>query len=194
MDRVQVLKRETAALGGDAADEAPWDAPIEPQEDAVEAAGVYLQDVTNRDENVLIARSGNDMTFKDPSNPVAKTLTELLAGTGGLTEEAHKTLRQLIHFIDDGPAEGFTTGAFKETTGGAFPTSIIWWESASKLKKIVEKTITRSPSPATLAAPTPVEWEIYDTDGTTVLWRVTDAITYSGVNESTRTRTIAAGP
>lgn len=110
---------------------------------------------------------------------------------GGLTENAHKTLRQLIHFIDDGPAEGFTSGAYKEVIGGAFPTSIIWWESSSKLKKIVEKTITRSGGSATLIAPTPIVWQIYDTDGSTVLATVSDAITYSGAFEVSRTRTIS---
>jgi hypothetical protein len=117
----------------------------------------------------------------------------LRTGGSGLTEEAHKTLRQLIHFIDDGPAEGFTSGAYKETlpSGDPFPTSIIWWESSSKLKKIVEKTITRSGGGATNVTPTPVVWKMYDTDGSTVLCTVTDAISYSGVFETSRTRTIA---
>jgi hypothetical protein len=79
-DRVQVLKRETAALGGNAADELPYEAPIEPQEDAIEAAGLYVQDASNRDEAVLIARNGDDMTFKDVSNPTPLTLSELAAG------------------------------------------------------------------------------------------------------------------
>lgn len=83
MDRVQVLKRETGALGGDPADEAPWPEPIEPQEDAMEAAGVYVQDVSNRDETTLISRSGNDMLFKDGNNPSDVTLTQLLATGGG---------------------------------------------------------------------------------------------------------------
>ena len=187
MDRVQVLKRESAALGGDAADEAPWDAPIEPQEDAVEAAGVYLQDDSNRDESTLVARSGDDMTFKDTNNPTAKTLTELLSGSGGLTETGHRILRQLIHFIDDGPAEGFASGAYQETTPvGPFPTSQIWWESSGKTKKIVELTLTYSGSFITSE-----EWKMYDTDGTTVLATITDAITYNGSFEESRTRTIA---
>lgn len=80
MDRVQVVKQESAALGGDAADEAPFDSPIEPQEDAIEAAGLYLQDETHRDETTLIARSGDDMTFKDGSNPTSVSLTDLLGG------------------------------------------------------------------------------------------------------------------
>jgi len=83
-DRVQVLKRETAALGGSAEDEQPWDAPIEPQEDAIEAAGVYFQDVANRDEQVLTWREGGDMKFKDVSNPSGYTLAQLATGGVGL--------------------------------------------------------------------------------------------------------------
>lgn len=192
MDRVQVLKRETAALGGDASDEQPWDAPIEPQEDALETAGVFLQDSGNRDENVLLSRSGPDMLFQDGYNPTPKTLTQLLGGGVGVTEEVHKTLRQLIHFIEDGPAEGFASGAYKEVLPAAspFPTSVIWWGSSSKLKKIVEKTITRSGGSATNVTPTPIVWKVYATDGSTVLATVSDAISYSGVFETSRTRTI----
>ena len=193
MDRVQVLKRETAALGGDAADEQPWPEPIAPQEDAIEAAGVYFQDASNRDETTLLSRSGNDMLFKDGNNPTAKTLTEVIAGSGALTESAHRIVRQLIHFIDDGPAEGFASGAYKEKlpAGSVFPTSIIWWESASKVKKIVEKTITRSGGGATNLRPTPIVWKVYDTDGSTVLATVSDARVYDGLVVHTVTRTIS---
>jgi hypothetical protein len=109
----------------------------------------------------------------------------------GLSEAQHRTLRQLIHFISDGPAEGFATGAYKETLPAAspFPTSVTWWESSSKLKKIVERLVTW-----TGANPTTDQWKIYDTDGTTVLWIVTDTISYSGIFETSRTRAIAAGP
>lgn len=108
---------------------------------------------------------------------------------GGISEAQHKILRQLIHFIDEGPAEGFASGAYKEVTGQPFPTSVIWWESSSKAKKIVEKTITYGTSPKVV---TSIVWKMYDTDGTSVLATVTDAITYSsGVFEASRTRTIA---
>jgi len=111
----------------------------------------------------------------------------LTAGAGGgITEAQHKVLRQLIHFIDDGPAEGFTSGAYREVTGTVFPTSIIWWESSSKLKKIVERTCTWTGVNLTTD-----KWEIYDTDGSTVLATVTDTISYTGVFETSRTRTIA---
>lgn len=105
----------------------------------------------------------------------------------GLSEEDHKILRQLIHFIDDGPAEGFTSGAYKETlpAGSPFPTSEIWWESSSKLKKIVSLVTTW-----TGAVITQEVWDIYDTDGSTSLATITDGISYSGIFETSRTRTI----
>jgi len=110
----------------------------------------------------------------------------LIAGGSGITAEQHKTLRQLIHFIDDGPAEGFTSGAYKETTpSGPFPTLEVWWESSAKLKKITQLATTW-----TGAFISQEQWKVYDTDGSTCLATVTDAITYSGVFESSRTRTI----
>lgn len=108
----------------------------------------------------------------------------LRSGTG-LSEEQHKALRQLIHFVDEGPAESFASGAYREVTGTIFPSAIIWWESSAKLKKIVSQDITWSG-----AKPTQVVWKIYASDGSTVLATVSDAITYSGVFESSRIRTI----
>lgn len=101
----------------------------------------------------------------------------------------HEQLRQLIHFIDDGPAHGFLSGAFRETlpSGDPFPTEVIWWESSAKLKRIVDLAITR----ATTQEPTQERWRMYDGDGATVIETVTDSIVYSGPFESTRTRTIA---
>ena len=105
------------------------------------------------------------------------------------SEAQHNALRVLVHLADgSGPMENFASDAFREILPSAdpFPTSVIWWESSSKLKKIVEKTITY-----TGVFPTTIEWKAYDTDGTSVLATVTDSITYSGPFETSRTRTIA---
>jgi len=52
-DRVQVLKQESAALGGNAADDVPYTVAIKPLEDAIESAGGYVQAPTEtRDETV----------------------------------------------------------------------------------------------------------------------------------------------
>lgn len=110
----------------------------------------------------------------------------LRTGGSGVTEAQHRTLRQLIHFIDEGPAEGFASGAYRVTTGTVFPTAITWWTDNSLTDKIVEKLITW-----TGAFPTQIQWKMYDVDGSTVLATVTDAISYSGPFETSRTRTIA---
>lgn len=106
-----------------------------------------------------------------------------LRSGAGLTAVQHKTLLQLIHFIDEGPADGFTTGATKTTTGTAFPTQNLW--KRSDATKLVEQNITW-----TGTLPTTVQWKIYDVDGTTVLATVTDTIVYSGPFEASRSRAI----
>lgn len=109
--------------------------------------------------------------------------------TTGITANEHKALRHLIHFINDGPADGFVSGAFKETlpSSNPFPTSVIWWESAAKIRKIVEKIYTYNSN----KTPATIQWKMYDADGTTVIATVTDSITYSNVFEISRTRSIA---
>ena len=109
-------------------------------------------------------------------------------GGGGITPFQHQTLRQLIHFIDEGPGDGFASGAFKEVlpTGSAFPTSITWYLDVGKTKKLVEKFITYNAS----HFPINIHWNMYDFDGVTIVHTVIDALVYSTAFESTRTRTI----
>lgn len=121
---------------------------------------------------------------------VQEALSDLDGAVSGVTAEQHKSLRQLIHFIDEGPAEGFTSGAYREQlpSGDIFPTSITWYTDSGKTDKIVERLVTWSG-----ATVTQDKWKIYDTDGSTVLWTVSDAISYSGIVETVRTRTITSG-
>jgi hypothetical protein len=138
----------------------------------------------------------------DPTGQAVTTATDVNqalvdianASTGGvaLTEQQHKTLRQLIHLANGqgGPFEGFTSGAVKVTTGGAFPTNLTWYTNAGLTHKIVEKQITYNPN----KTPHVVYWAVYATDGTTVLATATDVINYSGAFETDRTRTITDTP
>lgn len=106
-------------------------------------------------------------------------------GLGYLTAATHAQLRQLIHFIDEGPAEGFASGAYRETTGTIFPTQVVWYDSSGPgKKKIVEKIISW-----TGPVPTQIVWNMYD-DTETLTATVTDTISYSGLFETSRTRTI----
>lgn len=189
-EHVQIQKKEYASRGGDPSDDTPYVDDIDYNEDHVDVRGVFIQGDSGQDEVVHLTRDASGRaTFADSENTTPKTLTELVAGSGGLTEAAHRTLRQLIHFISEGPAEGFATGAYKEITGTVFPTAVVWYESATKAKKIVERLITWTGANATTD-----QWKIYDIDGTTVLWIVTDTISYTGPFETSRTRAITAGP
>jgi len=119
-----------------------------------------------------------------------RTITDYFPGGATLiTTETHKTLRQLVHLAEEGgPYEGFSSGAYQETLPPAspFPTSVIWWTSAAKVSKIVEETVTYN-SNSTVATD---QWKVYATDGITVLATVTDTMTYSGVFELSRVRSI----
>jgi hypothetical protein len=185
LDKVKPLKLESPDTGGTEDDQFPTS--LNPSEDYVECRGIVLDDATNADESTVISRDDDDMLFQDGSNPTAVTLSSLIAGAGGLTITAHRIVRHGIHFIKDGPADGFASGAYKETTySGIKATAEVWWESGSKLKKIVSLDTTWTGIKKTTEV-----WKVYDTDGSTVLATVTDTITYSGLKETSRTRAIA---
>lgn len=119
-------------------------------------------------------------------NTVQEAIQELDANKLNPTE--HQTLRQLIHFIDQGPADGFSSGAYKvvSPSGSIIPTSIIWYVDNTLAQKIVEKTIVW-----TGIVPSTITWKVYNTDGVTVAHTVSDSITYvNNIFEHTRTRTI----
>lgn len=188
VDRVKPLKLESPGTGGTEEDLFPTS--LDHGEDFMDARGVTVQNDSSDDEAVMLSRDASDnMTFADGVVAGTKTLTDLLAAGSGISEATHKALRQLIHFIDSGPAEGFVSGAYREILPSAdpFPTSYIWWESASKVDKVVELTLTRNAN----QTPATEEWKMYDPDGSTVLVTVTDTISYSGVFETTRTRAVA---
>jgi hypothetical protein len=103
VDRVQLTKYETSALGGDDADTLPYPAPIAPQEDAIEVAGVYLQDASNRDETVLIDRNGDDMRFTDPNNSGGVTLSALVRSVSKVGTPVNN---ELAVWTGDGTIEG----------------------------------------------------------------------------------------
>lgn len=100
-----------------------------------------------------------------------------------LTE--HELLRQLIHFSPNGPGDGFSLTPYKETlpSGAIFPTSVVWWTSPSKATKVFEKVISYNAN-KTIST---IVWKLYDGSGV-LLSQATDTISYSGVFETSRTR------
>lgn len=87
VDRVRAYKAETAATGGTAGDNRPYPAVLNPQQDALDAAGVFMQQPGTADRDVCIWREGHTMRFADRSVPGGVTLSQLAAG-GGSSEEA----------------------------------------------------------------------------------------------------------
>ena len=81
-DRVQVQKEETTAGGGDPFDVGPYGGPvpIEPQQDAIESAGIYLQDSVDRDEEVYVCRDQGKLCFRDTENTTPISLTDINTG------------------------------------------------------------------------------------------------------------------
>jgi hypothetical protein len=129
--------------------------------------------------------TGFSQTSKKTVQEALKDIDAAITG-GGITEAQHKVLRQLIHLADGvgGPFEGFSSGAYREVTGAVFPTAVVWWDSAAKNFKIVEKLITW-----TGVNPTTIVWKVYDAVGV-LQATVTDTISYTGIFETSRTRAV----
>jgi hypothetical protein len=122
------------------------------------------------------------------SHTIQGAIRELSLNATGISENQHTALRQLIHFISEGPATGFASGAYKEILPEAapFPTSVIWYTSPTKTNKIVEKTIVYNLN----KTPHTITWKMYDASNV-LLATVIDTIAYNGIFEVNRTRTIA---
>jgi hypothetical protein len=112
----------------------------------------------------------------------------LSAGPGsGITPTEHETLRQLIHFIDSGPGDGFVSGAVQITSpAGPFPNSITWYLDNTQTTKLVEKLINYNSN----RFPSIITWNMYDIDGISIIHSVIDTITYNAAFESSRVRQI----
>lgn len=64
---------------------------------------------------------------------------------------------------------------------------IIWWTSTARNEKIVEKLLSFDE----MKRATRVCWTVYAEDGKTALAHVTDTITYLGLFELSRVRTLS---
>jgi hypothetical protein len=109
-------------------------------------------------------------------------------GCCGITLQQHKALLDIIHFLDDGPGDGFLSGSAKVTSyppGIPWPSSQIWYVDAGLTGRIFAIFYTRN----MLQQATTVVYQMYAADGVTVDVTVTDAVTYVGVVEVLRVRT-----
>lgn len=180
LERVQVIKQESTALGGDDADSGPeLNYPIDPFEDVIEAAGYELQEPggTARDDTVRLLRSTGKMTFKDQENTVPVTLTDLVAGAGGISEATHETLDTLTHEIDESSFEEYTYASGRVT-------NVTVWKTAAKLLKVREEQYTYTAGRVTQAVTIQ-----YDGTGTVKMTMTEDyAYTAGQITSVTRTK------
>lgn len=165
MDRVRPLKFESSEQGGTQLDEFPTS--LDPHEDFIDCRGVCIQNNSSNDANVTISRDADgNLTFKDVFN-AEKKLTELVAGTGGLTEESHRLLDQLVHEL----AEDF----YEEYVySGNQLVAVVTWKNSNKLLKVREEQYTYSSGKIQQAVRIQ-----YDNSGNEVE-RITETYTYSG--------------
>lgn len=156
-ERVQVYKHESTAEGGQDAQDYPFPTVIMPQEDALESAGLYIQDGSNRDLAVLIKRAGNDMSFTDPSN-----------GTLTLAQ-----LSKLYDFLlENEPPSAGSSESF--TRVGGKLTKETWTRTVgSTTWKTIDYTYTGN------LLTTEVR-KVFATDGITVVAQLTLTYSYSG--------------
>jgi hypothetical protein len=111
-------------------------------------------------------------------------------GGSGITADEHQKLLQLIHFIDNGPTQGFASNAVRVTSpsGSPFPTHIVWYLDNTLTTKLVEKIIIYNAN----QVPTTITWNMYDATGFVIAHTVVDTFTYvNNVFEASRTRSIS---
>lgn len=158
-DRVQVYKQEDNSRGGNTADDDMFGGPvpINAQEDAVESAGVILQDTSNRDETTVIDRDNADMRFRDGNNPTPVTLSELLQVglqnvVEDLTPELGGNLDALVKNILN--VKVMTNGPYVQITNPGTAETVNWTLGQRQIitlnASVLALSFTPPPGPATL--------------------------------------------
>ena len=98
-----------------------------------------------------------------------------LAGGAGSTPQA-------LAYYHKFPDDSDDISGYREITGGAFPSNITWWTSPAKTAKTAEWIISRNAQ----QLPITVVYRFYAAN--LLVRTYTDTITYSGVTETSRTR------
>jgi len=126
---------------------------------------------------------------------VAQKLLNATASESGLASGLGAWRRYVSQMLDAGlPWPGslscgpIVNGAVQDIlpAGALYPTDVIWYLNASKTIQLLHLTYTRDGS----GKPTKLVWQIFDTGGALAL-TVTDDITYSGLYEVERVRTVS---
>lgn len=178
-DRTRPLKLETPAESGSSTDLYPTE--VNPNQDGVDCNALFLQSTSSVDSTVYVNRStAGAMTFVDPLAGT-KALNRLVSNA--LTDnQSHQALIDIIHFLSDGPGDGWATGAYcVDSYSGLLLVSSIWYTSSNMQTPIVAQYLTYN---GLLVA---TEKLVLYSAGTAVR-TVVDTWTNSGVFRTARTR------
>ena len=120
-----------------------------------------------------------------PLYAVGSGSVQINVSSSVITSGSHERLRQLVHFVDQGPTIGQATFYKQVINPGMFPTTASWCLDAGFTQKFVEQRVVWANNVITQSI-----WQIWDDNGNPSEM-ITDVITYvSGIFESSRTRTI----
>jgi len=163
IDRVQPLKFEDPATGGDETDQFPT--ALDPHEDHVELAGLVFDDATHRDETTRVWRDGDDLRLKDVNNSDAPTLTDLRAGGGDAPHPAFVVTCSYDNTISviDVASKSLTIANARVGAGGSViqfgETNFLLLESANNCAYVIDQYANEVGSPITVGtSPTDVAY------------------------------------
>lgn len=181
LDSVRALKFESPSTGGTQTDSGPTE--CNPLEDALTAAGLFINGptVTSADKACLVDRADGNLRLTDSFT--SHVLAELVSTSTGQLG-SHNALLDPIHFLSDGPGDGWASGAVSQDGYvGPLLVSTTWYTDATLTKKIVGKQWAYSgPLVAT------EKLLVYASDGTSIVRTITDTFNYNGPLRTTRTR------
>lgn len=170
------MKLETPVEGGNQTD--MWPVEVNPNQDGVDCNALFLQSTSSADSRVYVDRDSADqgIRFTEPTVGVKK-LNRLVSNSLSDTQ-SHQALLDIIHFLDDGPGDGWASGAVRVRTGTA-PNAggWVWYTSTAQTARIIDCTITYTGSSI---VPATKVWRLYAANGTTVIRTVTDTYTWTG--------------
>lgn len=184
LDAVRPLCLESPSSGGSQLDTSPTE--VDPTQDAITAAGLFVNGPTTNgkvDKTVLVDRTNGSLRFTDQG--VSRVLGELVSASAGQTT-SHAGLLDIIHFLADGPGDGWPSGIFcQEQYSGLLLTRSTWYTNSAMTTPIVQRTYTYNGLQIATDTMT-----LYNAAGAAV--RVCqDTYSYTGIQRTGRTRTFS---
>lgn len=187
LNRCRSLKLESISEGGGQNDESWTEANI--GEDFLDGQGITLQvagaSTTTSDATTYVSRpAAGALAFTDQ---LSGTLTlEQLVTSVTAKPGSHNRLADIIHFLPEGPGDGWASGAVcVEGFAGPLQVSSTWYTDATQTKRIISVAWTYT-GPLVSTA----KWTLFSpADGVTIARTLTDSYTFNGPLLQTRTRT-----